>query len=941
MILGRRISRYGAVWACGCVVLGLLVGCGKPLAAREVSIWFADGGTELDRASEPVLESDVYSAARGTLQLTAALNETVGVQLALRTTVPPAGPFDIVVSDLAGPQDTLTAAEHVTLYRVRDVEVREFGSWYPRHTGRPAVAMEVPDVLVPWDAPQGGAPLLLSDMRNALVWMDVHVPPTVGPGTYRGTVEVRGGGQVAFSCGISVEVLPVALPGERSLPVVCRVDPRGLLRAHLNWPRGPVETTALLRGESSHAAAVGLVDETIRLLHGHRTNPVLWAAFPKFRPVGQREVEVDWSAYDALVGGWLDGTAFADRVGLARWVVPASVDYPRAGRNGGLNSARYARLLAAYLRACEAHFAERGWLARTVWRPIPPQGLNETTVAHVQRLARIGQQSEAGWPLVAHLPARSLRGLGWQEAPAIELPEVDIWCPPAMWYEPEAMARERQLLRQTWLMPDEPPYSASLRPGAPAVDPRALAWQAYRYDVEGIWIEDAVGGSNEPLGERAGPQTGLIYAGTPYGLNDRPVPSLRLKRLRRGLQDYELLKLLDETGHPLLARRLARQIVRWACTDASDENLLSTKGSGWPVSAGAYRLARRVMLLELADRAESMRRASQAAWARLMSRERQVAASFEGVRLSPTRTGLRAHVVTRVLNLSERGLRGTWSLPAPPPGWEGLEQQTVEIAADTRRLVPLEFDLLGLNYNVAGVYPFELVLDTPELGAQRIAARLAVATTAPFAEPPRIDGQLDDWPLAANNTAGDFRLHYAADLGNEAPRPAFATQAFFAADAERLYFAVRCRRAPQEPLVWDASNVIGVDGALPWGQDVVEILLDPRNAVRGTMADIHCLQIKPSGVLLASRGCRTDPPMGAVRPWDCEARVAVQVEPEAWVIELALPRSAFPEESRRNVVWGCNVTRLDARRGEYSSWSGARGTCYSPTSLGNLIVHTP
>ena len=132
-----------------------------------------------------------------------------------------------------------------------------------------------------------------------------------------------------------------------------------------------------------------------------------------------------------------------------------------------------------------------------------------------------------------------------------------------------------------------------------------------------------------------------------------------------------------------------------------------------------------------------------------------------------------------------------------------------------------------------------------------------------------------------------------------------------------------------------------IDGIVPWGQDLVEILIDPRPTTAGTSGDLYCLQVKPSGLLVARKGCRTDPPIGASQVWPSGARVAVTVGRDAWVVELAIPLGAFDPQTRRNNYWGLNVTRLDARRGEYSSWSGARGNCYSPQSLGNLIMVWP
>jgi hypothetical protein len=56
------------------------------------------------------------------------------------------------------------------------------------------------------------------------------------------------------------------------------------------------------------------------------------------------------------------------------------------------------------------------------------------------------------------------------------------------------------------------------------------------------------------------------------------------------------------------------------------------------------------------------------------------------------------------------------------------------------------------------------------------------------------------------------------------------------------------------------------------------------------------------------------------------------------VIEAAIPIASLGRPAIQNRVWGVNITRLDAQRGEYSSWSGARGNCYLPQTLGNLIL---
>lgn len=923
------------------LLLVLLTGC-LPARERAVAIWVVSGDEQLTHDTPPVSESDAWSASAGRVRLTAALNEAVAFQLALRTTAPPAGPFEVMVSDLTGPTDVLSAHNAVSIYRVQYTRVERFRSWYPLRTGQPAVPTLFPDALVPWDATRGGGPLTLTEPRNEIVWVDVQVPPTISAGLYRGRVTVRHTmtSVPVFACDVELEVLPIALPGRRSLPVLCRLDPRDLLTAHVRWPRTTAEQTRILPTMPGHAPAVELMNESVRLFHSHRTAPVLWAAFPKYRPGDSRHVEIDWEDYDRLVAGWLDGTAFADRVRLEHWPLPTSLTYPDAERNGGFDSPQYARLLSAYLRACREHFDARGWTARGFVRLIPPMPLTQDVVDQYRGLAGIVAQSETSWPLVAHLPTRTLRGLGWLGAPSIELTGINTWAPSALWCEPEAIGGARSLGSTVWLLPDQPPYAGALAVEAPLTDVWCLPWLAYRYGLDGLWVEHAVD-RDLPPGE-FGIGDPLVYPGEPGA---GPLPTLRLKRLRRGLQDYELLKLLEANGQTALAQTLAQQVVRWGLTDACLDNLLAPRAIGWPSDPAILRRARTLIMRELCRTFEpgpdtrSDEIATLSDWLLMFNQADRVAVRADGVRLVGGGPSLRAEAWVSVTNTTNRQLTGRWRGDGAPEGWSLVEEVTAAIPAGGRRSARLLFDIAALSYNTDGVYPFQVVLDTDAIGAFARPARLAVAACPARDTPPTIDGVLNDWPLASNNTASDFRLCRVPDAAVD--RPSMPTRAFFGLDREHLYVAVRCGLGADEPPLWRADNVVPLDGSIPWGQDVVEILIDPRPIAAGTVGDVYCLQIKPSGVILARRGCLTDPPMGPSEPWSSGARVAVSMEREAWVIELALPLDAFNPAARRNPLWGFNVTRLDARRGEYSSWSGARGTCYLPHTLGNLFMLWP
>ncbi len=160
---------------------------------------------------------------------------------------------------------------------------------------------------------------------------------------------------------------------------------------------------------------------------------------------------------------------------------------------------------------------------------------------------------------------------------------MGIWAPPGMWFEPGAVREERARGREIWMLPDRPPYSGTLAVESLASDPQCLAWQAYRYGIQGLWIEHAADCGTVDDGRGGGRSAAtdcLIYSGRPYGVTDRPLGSIRLKRLRRGLQDHACLQLLERRGKAGAGRLLAEQLVPWGGTDACVDNLVSWQAGG-------------------------------------------------------------------------------------------------------------------------------------------------------------------------------------------------------------------------------------------------------------------------------------------------------------------------------------------------------------------------
>ncbi len=160
-------------------------------------------------------------------------------------------------------------------------------------------------------------------------------------------------------------------------------------------------------------------------------------------------------------------------------------------------------------------------------------------------------------------------------------------------------ARKGQRL---WTYNGRPPEAGSMILDTEGTALRTWGWIAYRYDVElwyaweGLYFSDRYNGGRptdvlrEPITfderSRGGTDWGngdglLVYPG--------PLPSLRLKALRRGLEDRLLLRELESCGKGDLSRHLARRMVPKALYEAGTV-------ASWPADESDWERARNQIL---------------------------------------------------------------------------------------------------------------------------------------------------------------------------------------------------------------------------------------------------------------------------------------------------------------------------------------------------------
>jgi len=190
-----------------------------------------------------------------------------------------------------------------------------------------------------------------------------------------------------------------------------------------------------------------------------------------------------------------------------------------------------------------------------------------------------------------------------------------------------------------------------------------------------------------------------------------------------------------------------------------------------------------------------------------------------------------------------------------------------------------------------------------------------VLTCTAAREKPRLDGKLDDAVWRRARPAPLQSVHY-----DDAQ---WSGSVMLAYDAEFLYIAVNCRRAP-------GAAHAAADGPRPRdpdlsGQDRVEVLLD----LDRDYASYYRLTIDHRGWV--ADGCWGD------RTWNPNWFVAAAATPTHWTAEAAVPLEQLTGSNPGSRdVWAVGIQRTVPGVG-FQSWSKPASTSVRPEGFGYLI----
>jgi hypothetical protein len=454
------------------------------------------------------------------------------------------------------------------------LEIDVYKAWYHHmrgEEGKPATCW--PDALIPT---QSGGEFQLPDPENQIpdqtvqeFWIDVYLPAQASPGEVRGQICLVAGGDT-LSLPVRVRVLEATLPDQPCLTM----DHNSY---GARWLPGiyPRAFAGVQDGVSHWGQSIELLLHYYRLVHEHRGlfHNLGYGHSGAFDPVygprtagrGRDKSLVDWALYDQHYGPLLDGSAFETAAPalpaprrpatpISGVYTPLNPDWPASylwwGEQG------YEVEFQRCVRQFDAHLRQKGWVHSRFefffnhkkryrwfgWDGDEVKDLKDMAYhREILRLweAAVGVPRGAGTvPWVYRLDA------SWQMANQFDAMagHSNFWVCGGFhrWY-PDAVRRVIARGDTVWWYGGTPPIDA------PSSAILSAVYQTWARGLHGYCAWQTTQPGPDPWFACDGCATGTLYPGERFGIPG-PLPSIRLKVQRNGIQDVDLLKNTDRAA---------------------------------------------------------------------------------------------------------------------------------------------------------------------------------------------------------------------------------------------------------------------------------------------------------------------------------------------------------------------------------------------------------
>jgi hypothetical protein len=524
------------------VVWALVSLAGARAARAEWQVW------TLTR-TERVLR-DAPAGSGTAVRLAAARNESESFQILVRAGALVKG-ITVEPSDLEGPDSAVLPAKDARLFRQHQLELT-----VPTYRNKDFKPGWYPDPLIPFRHPRTRKPLgkarlaavpfdLLPNQTHGF-WVDLCVPTDARPGRYRGTYRVTARGHKAAEIPVELSVWDFALPRVSTLRTALG-SPAARMRGHYRR-----RAKAGKEPEPTDWAAVDA--QCAELLTRHRVNatPPPGSFRPVARPDGSFHIPTE--QVNAL-------RQFVDRC----HVNALKVQHPRSAVK---DPEREREKLHAWLKSFDQAAAALDRPHVLFYTYLRDEPNKEEEYRYVQKWGRAVRAAKSVVKVLV-VEQTWTQNEKWGDLYGA----VDIWCPLFSLFKPESAARRQALGEAVWtytaLCQREPTPWWHI--DFPLLHYRVPAWLAWRYRIRGILYWGGMSYWRQVDDPWTDPKTldrrkrnakylwngegALVYPGRAVGY-DGIAPSLRLKALRDGIEDYEYLAILERAGRADEAQKL-------------------------------------------------------------------------------------------------------------------------------------------------------------------------------------------------------------------------------------------------------------------------------------------------------------------------------------------------------------------------------------------------
>lgn len=557
--------------------------------------YYASPGYQGKRSGKLWKKSAVWDAEKRLISLQAASNEFVAFQVIVEKRDRPLKGVSVSLGELSGPGGKIPAANaEVFVEWYMNVPSRARDSW--DHKTYYGETYWYPDALIPctlkgWQKPDLPDPRLgVEGQTCQAFWVDLYVPHGTRAGTYRGKVTVSAKGAAKAELELELEVLPWELPDEVSFVAELNTYGNG-------FACGPNFEAA--RGSEKHFA----VEEAFhKMAHRHRCTLNIFPGrpsrrertpeqvvdqgyVPKIAGEGDKIHVADWSAFDKHFEKYFTGEAFKDcprkSVPVTHFYLPFSLGWPSRFSQYYDKREKYETEFVRILKEFDMHIAEKGWNRTQFqyffngkrkygepWNTDEPTRKDEYDALRYYGgllIKAIGRAKDRKSNIRYRIDIGTYRTTRRQLDGIVDLRCVNYEVTPrAFWGNmPNGLTACKAAGEQWWYYAQDHSRQRQTRIDWALTNTILWGWAGWDLKTEGFCQWQCMGWvTKDPFGLPGGgwSYAHLFYPGKRFG-QDSPIASMRLKGIRRGLQDYEHLAILTKLnkGNPARADALLKK----------------------------------------------------------------------------------------------------------------------------------------------------------------------------------------------------------------------------------------------------------------------------------------------------------------------------------------------------------------------------------------------